>query len=236
MFGADTTFIRSGALRPLSRLRGRVGVGVSQHRRSRWTKTKNAKPGKCPPDCAPTHARSGGTPPTAETNPSGRSYASHRRSTAPASGVRSRSKTTSPISSVTPPELVIETRWRAAFFGSSGTGRRPAIDVIEAKGFQVLRFSNYDFMTNREGVLETIATAIAARAPTLTLPRRRGRGRQDERAGRSSHEIHPLLAEGTSRHRRAGRKARRQAHHDRARGRAHRGQGEGSWRRSPSRG
>jgi very-short-patch-repair endonuclease len=48
--------------------------------------------------------------------------------------------------------------------------------VIEAKGFQVLRFSNYDFMTNREGVLETIATAVAARAPTLTLPRRRGRG------------------------------------------------------------
>jgi very-short-patch-repair endonuclease len=50
--------------------------------------------------------------------------------------------------------------------------------VIEAKGFRVLRFSNYDVMTNREGVLETIATAVAARAPTLTLPRRRGRGQE----------------------------------------------------------
>ncbi|MGA2290727.1 endonuclease domain-containing protein [Bradyrhizobium sp.] len=48
--------------------------------------------------------------------------------------------------------------------------------VIEAKGFQVLRFSNHDVMTNRAGVLETIATAVAARAPTLTLPRKSGRG------------------------------------------------------------
>src|SRR6202022_1079400 len=29
--------------------------------------------------------------------------------------------------------------------------------VIEARGFQVLRFSNHDVMTNRAGVLETIA-------------------------------------------------------------------------------
>jgi hypothetical protein len=48
--------------------------------------------------------------------------------------------------------------------------------VIEAKGFQVLRFSNHDVMTNRAGVLETIAAAIEARAPTLTLPRKRERG------------------------------------------------------------
>ena len=48
--------------------------------------------------------------------------------------------------------------------------------VIEAKGFQVLRFSNHDVMTNRAGVLETIAAAVAARAPTLTLPRKWGRG------------------------------------------------------------
>jgi very-short-patch-repair endonuclease len=47
--------------------------------------------------------------------------------------------------------------------------------VIEAKGFRVLRFSNHDVMTNRTGVLETIATLIAERAPTLTLPRKRGR-------------------------------------------------------------
>jgi hypothetical protein len=31
-------------------------------------------------------------------------------------------------------------------------------------------------MTNRTGILETIAAAVAARAPTLTLPRKRGRG------------------------------------------------------------
>ncbi len=48
-------------------------------------------------------------------------------------------------------------------------------DVIEAKGFRVLRFSNHDVMTNRAGVLETIAAAIEASAPTLTLPRKRER-------------------------------------------------------------
>jgi very-short-patch-repair endonuclease len=47
--------------------------------------------------------------------------------------------------------------------------------TIEAKGFKVLRFSNRDVMTNRVGVLETIATAVAERAPTSTLPRRRRR-------------------------------------------------------------
>ncbi len=48
--------------------------------------------------------------------------------------------------------------------------------VIEAKGFHVLRFSNHDVMTNRVGVLETIAAAVAARAPTQTLPPKRERG------------------------------------------------------------
>ena len=47
--------------------------------------------------------------------------------------------------------------------------------VIEAQGFKVLRFSNLDVMTNRDGVLETIASAIAERAPTPTLPRKRER-------------------------------------------------------------
>jgi len=52
--------------------------------------------------------------------------------------------------------------------------------VIEAKRFQVLRFSNHDVMTNRAGVLETIAAAVAARAPTLTLPRKRARGQEKQ--------------------------------------------------------
>jgi very-short-patch-repair endonuclease len=54
--------------------------------------------------------------------------------------------------------------------------------AIEAKGFRLLRFSNYDVITNRTGVLETIAAAIAARAPTLTLPRKRGRGQEKQRS------------------------------------------------------
>jgi very-short-patch-repair endonuclease len=52
--------------------------------------------------------------------------------------------------------------------------------VIEARGFQVLRFSNHDVMTNHAGVLETIAAAVAARAPTLTLPRKRERGQEKQ--------------------------------------------------------
>jgi very-short-patch-repair endonuclease len=48
--------------------------------------------------------------------------------------------------------------------------------AIEAQGFHVLRFSNHDVMTNRGGVLETIAAAVAERAPTPTLPRKRERG------------------------------------------------------------
>jgi very-short-patch-repair endonuclease len=61
--------------------------------------------------------------------------------------------------------------------GEQTDARRSA--VIEAGGFKVLRFSNLDVTTNRAGVLETIATAIAERAPTLTLPRKRGRGRTE---------------------------------------------------------
>ena len=58
--------------------------------------------------------------------------------------------------------------------------RRSAI--IEAKGFRVLRFSNHDVMTNRSGVLEAIAAAVAASTPTLTLPRKRERGQEKQRS------------------------------------------------------
>jgi very-short-patch-repair endonuclease len=51
--------------------------------------------------------------------------------------------------------------------------------VIEAKGFHVLRFSNHDVMKNRTGVLETIAAAVAERAPTLALPRKREREEEE---------------------------------------------------------
>jgi very-short-patch-repair endonuclease len=46
---------------------------------------------------------------------------------------------------------------------------------LARKGYRVLRFNNYDVMTNRTGVLETIAAALI-NAPSLTLPRKRGRG------------------------------------------------------------
>jgi very-short-patch-repair endonuclease len=62
--------------------------------------------------------------------------------------------------------------------------RRSAI--IEAKGFRVLRFSNRDVMTNRVGVLETIAAAVDARAPTLTLPRKREREEEQPPTGKRS--------------------------------------------------
>jgi very-short-patch-repair endonuclease len=52
--------------------------------------------------------------------------------------------------------------------------------VIEARGFRVIRFSNHDVMTNRAGVLETIAAAVAERAPTLTLPGKRERGQEKQ--------------------------------------------------------
>jgi very-short-patch-repair endonuclease len=49
---------------------------------------------------------------------------------------------------------------------------------LESKGFRVLRFNNHEVMTNREGVLEVIAAALQ-RAPSPTLPRRRGRGQTE---------------------------------------------------------
>ena len=50
--------------------------------------------------------------------------------------------------------------------------RRDAFLV--SRGFRVLRFSNHEVMTNLQGVLETI-TANIEDAPSLTLPRQRGR-------------------------------------------------------------
>jgi very-short-patch-repair endonuclease len=53
--------------------------------------------------------------------------------------------------------------------------------------YRVLRFTNLDVMKNRTGVLETIAVALRGpKAPSLTLPRKRGRG-----LGRACHEDVP---------------------------------------------
>ena len=52
---------------------------------------------------------------------------------------------------------------------------------LASKGYRVIRFNNYDVMTNRMGVFEVIAAELAA-APSPTLPRKRGRERSAESA------------------------------------------------------
>jgi very-short-patch-repair endonuclease len=56
--------------------------------------------------------------------------------------------------------------------------------AIEARGFRVIRFSNADVMSNRDGVLQSIAAELAASAPTPTLSRKRER----ERAAREAKQ------------------------------------------------
>jgi very-short-patch-repair endonuclease len=76
-------------------------------------------------------------------------------------------------------KLVIELDGGQHFSASGEQADAKRSAVMEANGFPVLRLSNHDVMTNRNGVLETIAAAIAASSPTLTLPRKRGRERTD---------------------------------------------------------
>jgi very-short-patch-repair endonuclease len=75
-------------------------------------------------------------------------------------------------------KLVIELDGGQHFSDQAEQADAARSTVIEAQGFKVLRFSNHDVMTNRDGVLETIASSIAERAPTLTLPRKRERGQE----------------------------------------------------------
>ena len=82
-------------------------------------------------------------------------------------------------------KLVIELDGGQHFSNNQEAADARRSAIIEAKGFRVLRFSNHDVMTNRAGVLETIAAAVAARAPTLTLPRKRERG-EEKPAGKQS--------------------------------------------------
>jgi len=59
--------------------------------------------------------------------------------------------------------------------GESRDAKRDAF--LAAKGYRVLRFSNLDVITNRSGVVETIAGAVdAARAPSLPSPASGGGG------------------------------------------------------------
>jgi very-short-patch-repair endonuclease len=79
-------------------------------------------------------------------------------------------------------KLVIELDGGQHFSDGQEAADAKRSTIIEATGFHVLRFSNHDVMTNRAGVLEVIATAIAERAPTLTLPRKRERGQEKQRS------------------------------------------------------
>jgi very-short-patch-repair endonuclease len=85
-------------------------------------------------------------------------------------------------------KLVIELDGGQHYSDGQETADARRTTVIEGRGFHVLRFSNHDVMTNRAGVLETIATAVAARAPALTLPRKREREKdqRDLPAGKQS--------------------------------------------------
>jgi very-short-patch-repair endonuclease len=66
------------------------------------------------------------------------------------------------------PKLVIEIDG-GQHFDSKQERRDTRRDAfLASKGFHVLRFNNRDIMTNRQGVLETIAAAIE-HAPSLSL-------------------------------------------------------------------
>jgi very-short-patch-repair endonuclease len=77
-------------------------------------------------------------------------------------------------------KLVVELDGEQHFSDRAEQADAARSTVIEAKGFIVLRFTNHDVMKNRAGILETIATAVAERAPTLTLPRKRERGQEKQ--------------------------------------------------------
>jgi very-short-patch-repair endonuclease len=63
-------------------------------------------------------------------------------------------------------------------FEDASEARDAARDAyLRSKGFRVLRFNNYDVMTNREGVLTTIAAVLGeAVAPSLPSPASGGGG------------------------------------------------------------
>jgi very-short-patch-repair endonuclease len=54
---------------------------------------------------------------------------------------------------------------------------------LAAKGYRALRFSNLDVMSNRNGVLESIAEAVQAAAPSPPSPASAGEGAQPSEQG-----------------------------------------------------
>lgn len=52
--------------------------------------------------------------------------------------------------------------------GTESDARRDR--YLKSEGYEVLRFSNHDVLTNRSGVLETIAATLHVKAPSLPSP------------------------------------------------------------------
>jgi very-short-patch-repair endonuclease len=77
-------------------------------------------------------------------------------------------------------KLVIELDGGQHFSDQGEPANAARSAMIEAQGFKVIRFSNLDVMTNRAGVLETIAAAVAERAPILALPCKREREQEKQ--------------------------------------------------------
>ncbi|ABD04758.1 Protein of unknown function DUF559 [Rhodopseudomonas palustris HaA2] len=81
-------------------------------------------------------------------------------------------------------KLVVEIDGGQHFADAAERADAARTAAIEARGFRVIRFSNADVMSNRDGVLQSIATELAARALTPTLSRKRER----ERAAREAKQ------------------------------------------------
>ena len=79
-------------------------------------------------------------------------------------------------------KLVVELDGGQHFSDQSERADAARTAVIEARGFRVLRFSNDEMMTNRAGVLETIAAAVAERTPTRTPSRKRESGQEKQKS------------------------------------------------------
>jgi very-short-patch-repair endonuclease len=75
-------------------------------------------------------------------------------------------------------KLIIEVDGGQHFGPGNIVRDAPRAAYLAAQGYRVLRFNNLEVMTNKSGVLEAIAAALGSSegAPSLTLPRKRGRG------------------------------------------------------------
>ncbi|MGX7743158.1 endonuclease domain-containing protein [Rhodopseudomonas parapalustris] len=79
-------------------------------------------------------------------------------------------------------KLVVELEGGQHFSDDAERADAGRTAAIEARGFRVIRFSNHEVMTNRAGVLQSIADVLAERALTPTLSRKRERERAERAA------------------------------------------------------